>query len=137
MLRKILPHAAIIMSVMYFVFFFIDKVNSAMAFINNDMTKVLLLILCVISVINAVLLFADDRKRVRLRRQQEARQRAAAQQRTMQQLSLLVEKLGCKVAYNLDGGQTSFMVWNDQVANVPSGGGRRCSAAVMLLDLAG
>lgn len=85
MLRKILPHCAIIISAMYLVFFCIDRVNTAMAFINNDMTKVLLLILCVISVINAVLLIADDRKRVRLRRQQEVRQRAAAQQRTMQQ----------------------------------------------------
>ena len=53
---------------------------------------------------------------------------------TMQQLSLLMEKLGCKVAYNLDGGKTSIMVWNDQVANVPSAGGRKCSDAVMILD---
>ena len=54
---------------------------------------------------------------------------------TMQQLSLLMEKLGCKVAYNLDGGKTSIMVWNDEVANVPSDGGRKCSDAVMILDL--
>ena len=55
---------------------------------------------------------------------------------TMQQLSLLMEKLGCKAAYNLDGGQTSIMVWNDQLANVPSAGGRKCSDAVVILDLA-
>ena len=48
MLRKILPHAAIILSMMYFVFFCIDRVNSAMAFINNDITKWLLVILGVI-----------------------------------------------------------------------------------------
>lgn len=67
MLRKVLPHAAIIISVMYFVFFFIDRVNSAMAFIDNDMTKVLLFVLGVISIINAILIVADDRRKIRLR----------------------------------------------------------------------
>lgn len=65
MLRKLLPHAAIILSAMYFVFFFIDRVNSAMAFIDNDITKGLLFALCVISVINSVLLIRDDRRRAR------------------------------------------------------------------------
>ena len=69
MLRKILPHGAIIISLMYFVFFFIDRVNSAMAFINNGMTKALLFVLCLITIANALLLIADDRKRTRARRQ--------------------------------------------------------------------
>lgn len=63
MLRKILPHAAIILSIMYFVFFCIDRVNSAMAFINNDITKWLLVILGVISIYDAVLLIVEDQKR--------------------------------------------------------------------------
>ena len=85
MLRKILPHAAIIMSVMYFVFFFIDKVNSAMAFINNDMTKMLLFILCLITIVNAVLIIADDRTRTRaIQRRRHMQQRAAAAQRAPQ-----------------------------------------------------
>lgn len=63
MLRKILPHAAIILSMMYFVFFCIDRVNSAMAFINNNITKWLLVILGVISIYNAVLLIVEDQKR--------------------------------------------------------------------------
>ena len=63
MLRKILPHAAIILSMMYFVFFCIDRVNSAMAFINNDITKGLLVILGVISIYDAVLLIVEDQKR--------------------------------------------------------------------------
>ncbi len=63
MLRKILPHAAIILSMMYFVFFCIDRVNSAMAFINNDITKWLLVILGVISIYDAVLLIVGDQKR--------------------------------------------------------------------------
>ncbi len=79
MLRKLLPHAAIILSGMYFVFFFIDRVNTAMAFINNNITKRLLLVLCVISVIEAIWLIRDERARER--RQQRARAEAARRQR--------------------------------------------------------
>lgn len=77
MLRKILPHAAIVISGMYLVFFLIDRVNSAMGFINNDITKRLLLILCAISVVNALYLIRDDRKRLR---QQQARAAARRKQ---------------------------------------------------------
>ena len=65
MLRKLLPHAAIILSGMYFVFFFIDRVNTAMAFINNNITKRLLFALCVISIVEAVWLIRDDRRKTR------------------------------------------------------------------------
>lgn len=61
---------------MYFVFFFIDRVNSAMAFIDNDITKALLFVLCVISIIESVLLIRDDRRRTR-RTIQRAEQRNA------------------------------------------------------------
>lgn len=73
MLRKLLPHAAIVISAMYFVFFFIDRVNSAMAFINNDITKGLLFALCVISILNSVRLISIDRRteRARQRRRRE------------------------------------------------------------------
>ena len=74
MLRKILPHAAILLGNMYIVFFLIDRVNSAMAFINNDITKVLLLILCVISTVNSSFLILDERRRQAAR----SRRRAAA-----------------------------------------------------------
>ena len=79
MLRKLLPHAAIILSGMYLVFFLIDRVNGAMSFINNAITKRLLLILCAISVINAIYLIRDDRKRLR---QQQARAAAKRRQAT-------------------------------------------------------
>lgn len=83
MLRKLLPHGAIIISGMYLVFFLIDRVNSAMAFINNDITKWLLLVLCAISVFNACLLIHDERRRVRQQqaRAAEARRRREAQRR--------------------------------------------------------
>ena len=77
MLRKLLPHLAIVMSCMYAVFFGIDRVNSAMAFIENDITKWLLLMLCLISIANAVLVIIDDRERER-RRRARAKKRARA-----------------------------------------------------------
>lgn len=83
MLRKLLPHAAIILSAMYLVFFLIDRVNKAMAFINNEITKHLLLVLCAIAVIEALWLIRDERRKVRqsqaraveARRRQQERQR--------------------------------------------------------------
>lgn len=54
---------------------------------------------------------------------------------TMAQLSALMENLGCVRAYNLDGGRTSMMVWNDEVINAAYRDGRECSDVVMIMDL--
>lgn len=63
-LRTILSHAAIILSLMYLVLFVIDRINNAMEFINNDITKVLLVILAVIAIVNAeIALFSERKKR--------------------------------------------------------------------------
>ena len=70
MLRKLLPHAAIILSLMYFVFYAIDRVNPVMAFIDNEITKALLVLLGAIACANAVLLIRDDRARERKRQKQ-------------------------------------------------------------------
>lgn len=63
MFRKVFPHAAVILSAMYVVFFHIDRVNSAMAFIDNGITKALLYALCMLSVVNAIVIISDDRKK--------------------------------------------------------------------------
>ncbi|MDO4865109.1 MAG: hypothetical protein Q4C10_01020 [Clostridia bacterium] len=52
-LRRLLPHAAILICNMYIVFFLIDRVNKAMNFIDNGLTKGLLLALCLIGLWNA------------------------------------------------------------------------------------
>ena len=83
MLRKLLPHAAIILSLMYFVFFFIDRVNSVMAFIDNDITKALLFVLCVISIANSLFLIREDRIREQKRQQALRQRRAQAQRRNV------------------------------------------------------
>ena len=53
---------------------------------------------------------------------------------TMKNLSLYMQKLGCKVAYNLDGGESSQMVWGTKRFNKPSDGGRNVSDALIIVD---
>ncbi|MDO4357499.1 MAG: phosphodiester glycosidase family protein [Clostridia bacterium] len=53
---------------------------------------------------------------------------------TMSALSQLMYSLGCVRAYNLDGGQTSEMIWKGEVINTPYKGGRKCSDIVMVCE---
>ena len=50
-------------------------------------------------------------------------------------LSQLFYDLGCTAAYNLDGGNSSIMVWNNEVINDPSGGGRESSDALLIAEV--
>ena len=58
-LKKLAPHAAILIGNMYYVFWGIDRVNKAMNFIDNGYTKVLLALLIGFCAVNALTLFAD------------------------------------------------------------------------------
>lgn len=60
-----LPHCAILICNMYIVFFLIDRVNTAMAFIDNDITRGLLAAMCLISIWCAALLMRKKRRRGR------------------------------------------------------------------------
>ena len=54
---------------------------------------------------------------------------------TLPDLSRLFHDLGCTAAYNLDGGNSSVMVWNNAVINDPSGGGRESSDALLIAEV--
>ena len=54
---------------------------------------------------------------------------------TLPDLSQLFYELGCTAAYNLDGGNSSIMVWQDAVINNPSGGGRESSDALLIAEV--
>ena len=54
---------------------------------------------------------------------------------TLPALSQLFYDLGCKAAYNLDGGNSSIMVWQSVVINNPSGGGRESSDALLITEV--
>ena len=50
-------------------------------------------------------------------------------------LAAMMSDLGCKAAYNLDGGASSAMIFNEKIMNQPSGGGRKISDMVMICEL--
>lgn len=53
---------------------------------------------------------------------------------TLEQMSELFASLGCQTAYNLDGGKSAMMVYNDVVVNQPDGGGRELSDMVYITE---
>ena len=56
---------------------------------------------------------------------------------TLPELSQLFEDLGCRAAYNLDGGNSSIMVFQGDIINQPSGGGRESSDALLIREVNG
>ncbi len=54
---------------------------------------------------------------------------------SLPRLSQLFYDLGCTAAYNLDGGNSSIMVWGNEVINNPSGGGRESSDALLIAEV--
>lgn len=59
--ESVLPHAGIIIAGMLITFLIIDHYYTAMAFINNDMTKGLLGAFCIITFLNCILLIHKQR----------------------------------------------------------------------------
>lgn len=53
----------------------------------------------------------------------------------MTALAQLMEELGCKAAYNLDGGQSSMLWYNGSLLSTPHKGGRNVGDIVMIKDL--
>ena len=51
---------------------------------------------------------------------------------TMDESARLMEALGCKVAYNLDGGQSAELIWNDDTYGIPYDGGRDISDIIYI-----
>jgi len=54
---------------------------------------------------------------------------------SLAELAALFQELGCKEAYNLDGGKSSAMVWNGSLVNDPADGGRRVSDIVYIAEV--
>ena len=53
---------------------------------------------------------------------------------SLSMLSEIFYELGCNSAYNLDGGATSAMVFNDDYVNVRAGGGRYSTDTILIVD---
>ena len=54
----------------------------------------------------------------------------------MHELAQIFEDLGCKAAYNLDGGATATMVFMDDIVNKPYDGGRKVSDIIYIGEAA-
>jgi exopolysaccharide biosynthesis protein len=53
---------------------------------------------------------------------------------TLMELSQLMYELGCKVAYNLDGGMSAQMYFNGEIVNSPAKGGREISDIIYICE---
>ncbi|NLI54854.1 MAG: phosphodiester glycosidase family protein [Clostridiales bacterium] len=62
----------------------------------------------------------------------DGRQKYYSDGMTLTELSTFMAGLGCKAAYNLDGGQTAQMVLDDNLVNMPANGGRRVGDIIYL-----
>jgi exopolysaccharide biosynthesis protein len=46
-----------------------------------------------------------------------------------------MEELGCTAAYNMDGGKSSVMTYNDDYVNQPADGGREISDSIVIKEI--
>jgi len=74
-MKKLLPHICIVMGLMFMTLLIADQFNTAMGFITDPITKVLMMITWPIVIITCILYVRDQR------RLQRARERAAAKAR--------------------------------------------------------
>ena len=63
LLEKILPHFIYILSIMFIVFFILDKFNPLMQFVNNNISSYLLLIFCIISLVFSIISIIKNSKK--------------------------------------------------------------------------
>jgi exopolysaccharide biosynthesis protein len=62
----------------------------------------------------------------------DGRQKGYSEGMTLTELAALFYSLGCKEAYNLDGGQSAMMVFMNELVNRPTGGGRKISDIIYI-----
>ena len=62
----------------------------------------------------------------------DGRQKYYSDGMTLTELSAFMSELGCKTAYNLDGGQSAQMMLEDNLVNMPTNGGRRVGDIIYL-----
>ena len=63
MFRKILPHVTMILATMFLLFVVLDAYNPMMEFLNNDISKGLLIALCVSALGSGIMLWRSNRRR--------------------------------------------------------------------------
>ena len=59
-IKRALPHATIVLSLMTLTFFAIDRVNTGMAFMTSELSKWVFMLLAVCALVTAVLLIGQN-----------------------------------------------------------------------------
>ncbi|MDF2486837.1 MAG: hypothetical protein K0R46_3005 [Herbinix sp.] len=59
---RVLPHITIVLSAMFITLWILDQFNPMMNFIDSEISKILLIIFCIFSMITAIVLVAMERK---------------------------------------------------------------------------
>ncbi len=62
-ISKLLPHVIFILSIMIATFLILDEFNPAMDFVNNNITKILLISFTFLSLINAIITIVKNNKK--------------------------------------------------------------------------
>lgn len=75
--RKLLPHATIILANMFVVFFILDRFNPAMNFIGHTISKWLLLLFALCAIVSSIFSIADTRRAERARARKAEREARA------------------------------------------------------------
>ena len=65
----------------------------------------------------------------------DGRQKGYSDGLTYEESAMLAKRLGCKVAFNLDGGKTTQMLFGGNVVNKPYKGGRSTSDLICIADI--
>ena len=62
-IKPLIPHICIILAGLFVVLYVADRFNSNMNFIGNNISKTLLLILCIVAIISSIILVRINRRR--------------------------------------------------------------------------
>ncbi len=62
-IKKVMPHMLFILSGIFITFLILDEYNPTMNFVNNNVSIKLLWIFCLLSLVNAILMMIDSRKK--------------------------------------------------------------------------
>lgn len=97
-LKKLLPHATIVLSLMTLTFFVINQFNTMMGFMTSRISQWVFALLALAALLTAARLIASDLREARRRRERLARQRREARlQRMLRETAAFDDHAGADV----------------------------------------
>lgn len=98
LLKKLLPHVTIVLSLMTLTFFVINQFNTMMGFMTSRISQWVFALLALVALLTAARLIASDLREARRRRERLARQRREARlQRMLRETAAFDDHAGADV----------------------------------------